>query len=159
MKKWKKIFLVVVGIALVVIACFISWSYGFRQGIRAGALTSSIAEFELLNQHMIDQMAHANCEGAKQAINDHLTLLEKYKDVKGSFISETVYYGDKMLSHLKLARIEEHMGNHAEAESHMTIAKEACVQRKWEDCSEEKIVLFAKRWEEKNPIGCLSSKK
>jgi hypothetical protein len=160
MKNWKKILLAVVGIALVAIACFISWSYGFRQGIRAGGLTSDIAEFTLLNQHMHDQLANANCEGAKQALNDYLKHLEKYKGAEGSLISDpTVYYGDKMLTHMRLARIEEHMGNHAEAQKHMTVAKEACAQRKWEDCSEEKIVSFGKRWEEKNPIGCLSSKK
>jgi hypothetical protein len=108
---------------------------------------------------MTDQLANANCEGAKQALNDYLKHLDKYRDVKGSFISDTVYYGDKMLTHVRLAWIEEHMENHAEAQRHMAIAKEACTQRKWEDCSEEKVVSFAKRWEEKNPIGCLSSKK
>jgi len=159
MKKWKKVLLLFAGIAFVATACFISWSYGFRQGIRAGGLTSNMAEFTLLNQHMTDQLANANCEGAKQALNDYLKHLDKYRDVKGSFISDTVYYGDKMLTHVRLAWIEEHMENHAEAQRHMAIAKEACTQRKWEDCSEEKVVSFAKRWEEKNPIGCLSSKK
>jgi hypothetical protein len=159
MKKWKKVLLLFCGIVLVAIACFISWSYGFRQGIRAGGLTSNMAEFTLLNQHVTDQLANANCEGAKQALNDYLKHLDKYRDVRGSFISDTIYYGDKMLTHVRLARIEEHMGNHAEAQNHMTMAKEACVQRKWEDCSEGKMVSFAKRWEEKNPIGCLSNKK
>ena len=159
MKKWKKVLLLFGGIVLVAIACFISWSYGFRDGIRAGGLTSNMAEFTLLNQHMHDQLANANCEGAKQALNDYLKHLDKFKDVKGSVISDTVYYADKMLTHVRLARIEEHMGNHTQAQKHMAIAKEACGQRKWEDCSEEKMVSFAKRWEEKNPIGCLSSKK
>jgi hypothetical protein len=159
MKTWKKVLILFSAIAVVAIACFISWSYGFRDGMRAGGLTSIMAEFTLLNQHMSDQLANANCEGVKQALNDYLKHLDKYKGIKDSFISDTVYYGDKMLTHMRLARIEEHMGNHAEAQKHMTIAKEACAQRKWEDCSEEKIVSFGKRWEEKNPIGCLSSKK
>ena len=160
MKKWKKILLAVVGIVLVAIACFMSWSYGFREGIRAGGLTSNIAEFELLNQHMIDQLANANCEGAKQALIEYLKHLDKYRDIKGSLISDpTVYCGGKMLTHVRLARIEEHIGNHAQAQKHMAMAKEACAQRKWKGCSEEELVSFAKRWEEKNPIGCLSTKK
>ena len=159
MKRWKKILLVLAGIAAVAIACFMSWSYGFRQGIRAGGLTSNVAEFTPLNQHMTDQLANANCEGAKQALNDYLKHLDKFKDVKGSFVSDTVYYGDKMLTYVRLARIEAHMGNHAQAQEHMAKAKEACVQRKWEDCSDEKMVSFAKRLEEKNPIGCLARMK
>ncbi len=159
MKKWKKVLLAVAGIVLIALACFMSWSYGFRQGIRAGGLTSSMAEFELLNHHMADQLANANCEGAKQALNDYLKHLEKYRGVQGSFISETVYYGDKMLTHVRLARIEEHMENHAQANNHIAMAKEACAQRNWEDCSEEKMISLANRWDEKNPIACLSSKK
>jgi len=159
MKTWKKVLILFSAIAVVAIACFISWSYGFRDGIRAGGLTSSMAELMLANQHISDQMANANCEGVKQALNDFLKLLEKYKDVKGSFISNTVYYGDKMLTHVRLARIEEYMGNSAEAQKHMAIAKEACAHRKWKDCSEEKLVSFAKRLEEKNPIVCLGNEK
>lgn len=159
MKTWEKVLIFFSGIAVLAIACFISGSYGFRHGICAGGLTSNMAEFTLLNQHMTDQLANANCEGVKQALNDYLKHLDKYKGVKGNFVSDTVYYGDKMLTHVRLARIEEHMGNHAEAQKHMTIAKEACAQRKWEDCSEEKMVSFAKRWEERNPIECLSSRR
>ncbi len=160
MKKRKKVLLAVAGIVLLVLACFMSWSYGFRQGMRAGGLTSNMAEFELLRQHMADQLANSNCKGAKQALNDYLKHLEKYRNVQGSLVSDpTVYYGDKMLTHVRLTRIEEHMGNHEQAQKHMTIAKEACAQRRWDDCSDEKMISLAKRWDEKNPIACLSSKK
>ena len=159
MKKWKKILFVAAGIFLVAIACFISWAYGFRQGIRAGGLTSSMAEFNLFHQHLKNNLENASCIGAKEALNDYLKHLEKYKGVKGSFISDTIYYGDMMLTHVRLARIEEYMGNHAEAQNQINIAKEACLQRKWEDCSYEKMVLMTKRLEERNPIGCLSSQK
>ena len=159
MKTWKKVLILFSTMAVVAIACFISWSYGFRDGMRAGGLTSSMAEFMLANQHMADQLANANCEGVKQALIDHLKHLDKYKDVKGSFISGTVYFGDKMLTHVRLARIEEHMGHHAEAQKHLVIAKEACAQRNWTDCSEERLVSFAKRLEEKYPIACLANEK
>ena len=159
MKMWKKVLIICSAIILVAIACIISWSYGFSQGIRAGGLTSSMAELTLINQHMTDQMGNASCEGTKQSINDYLQIIEKYKNVKDGFITETTYYGDKMLGHIRLARIEEYLGNSAEAQKHMAIAKEACTHRKWKECSEEKLVSFTKRLEEKYPIGCISDKK
>jgi hypothetical protein len=159
MKRWKKILLLLAAILLVAIACIISWSYGFRQGIRAGGVTSSMAELMLGNQHMADQMANANCESVKQAINDYLKLIEKYKNIKDGLITETTYYGDLMLGHIRLARIDGQLGNSAEKTKHMALAKEACAHRKWPDCSEEKLIWFAKRMEEKNPIACLSNKK
>jgi len=159
MKTWKKVLLIATGIALVAIACLISWTYGGREGLRAGGLASSMVEFMSLNPHMGDQLANANCEGVKQALNDYLNLLDKYKDMPGSFMSGTVYYGDKMLTHVRLERIEKHMGHHAEAQKHMALAKEACDHRKWDNCSEEKLFSFAKRLEEKNPIACLKDEK
>jgi hypothetical protein len=159
MTKWKRILLLVVGLVLVAIACLVSWSYGFKQDIRAGGLTSSMATVMLANQHMDDQMTNANCEGAKQAINDYLKVIEKYKDNEDGLITKTAYYGDLMLGNIRLARIEERMGNHAQAQKHMTTAKEACGHRNWEDCSEEKLVSFTKRLEEKNPIACLGDEK
>jgi hypothetical protein len=159
MTKYKKILIGVSGILLFAVGCYTSFLYGFRQGIRAGGVTSSMAEVWLFHEHMADQMANANCEGAKKALLDHLALIEKYKGVEGGLISSTVYYGDKMLDHTRLSRIEKQLGNETAAKNHMTIAIEACTQRGWKDCSEEKLIHFSKRLEEKNPIACLSSAK
>ena len=159
MTKWKKILLFFVGIALVTIACFMSWSYGFRQGIHAGGLTSSMAELMLANQHMGDQFTNANCEGVKQAINDYLKLIEKNRGKDDVFMTETTYYGDLMLGNIRLARIEGHQGNTDAEKRYLSIAQEACAHRKWPDCSEEKLIWFSRRLEEKNPIACLSKEK
>lgn len=104
-------------------------------------------------------MANADCEGAKKALLEHLALLEKYKGVKDSLISGTVYCVDKMLDHTRLSRIEKQLGNEAAAKHHMKIAIEACTQCGWKGCSEEKLISFSKRLEEKNPIACLSGGK
>lgn len=159
MNKWKKILILIAGIVLVAVACLFSWSYGFKQGLKAGGLTSSIAELMLANQHMSDQMINADCEGVKQAINDYLKLTEKYKDKDDVLMTETTYYGDLMLGNIRLARIEKHQGNQEAEKKHLAIAKEACSHRKWKDCSEEKIISFAKRLEKNNPITCLPNEK
>ena len=160
MKPWKKVVLSIAVILVVAIACFLSWSYGFRSGMHAGGITREMAEMGVFVGHMDDQMASADCEGAKQAISDFLKLLEKYRDVPDGLITtETSYYGDKMLGHIRLARIESQLGNQDESARHMALAKEACAHRKWKDCSEEKMLSFAKRREEKQPIACLANEK
>lgn len=159
MNKWKKILIVFAGLALVAIACFFSWSYGFRQGMHAGGFTSSMAELMLANNHMADQMANANCDGVKQSINDYLKLIEINRGKDDVFMTETTYYGDLTLMNLRLARIEEHQGNQEEKRRHLAIAQEACAHRKWKDCSEEKLIWFSKQMEKNNPITCLSNEK
>lgn len=157
MNKWKNIFIIIAGLALVASACFISWSYGFRQGIKAGGLTSSIAELMLVNSHVEDQFSNANCEGVRQAINDYIKLIEKYKNKDDVLLTETVVYGDLMRGNLRLARIDRHEGKESERAQHLAIARAACAQRKWTDCSEEKLLWFSKRTDQNHPIACLGN--
>jgi hypothetical protein len=159
MRRWKKVLILVSAIAVVVIACIISWTYGLIQGISMSERTNSMSELMLAKEHMVEQMANASCEGVKQAINDYLKVIERYKDVKDGVTRETIYFGDIMLGHIRLARLEGHLGNSAEKSRHIAIAKEACIHRKVIDCSEENIIRIAKRLEEKNPIACLTNEK
>lgn len=107
---------------------------------------------------MADQMANGTCDEVKKSINDYLTVIEKCKDVKKGVITESTYYADKMLGHVRLARIEEKQGNLKERSKQLQLAKDACVQRHGFDCSEEKLILYEKRFEEKHPIACFASK-
>jgi hypothetical protein len=139
---------------------FVGWFWGFQRGVRAGNLTAELAEFTLANQHIAEQMANADCLALKESLKEYLVLMERYKDFEHNVIlSRTTYYGDKMLTHARLARIERKLGNKKEVENQMKLAVEACKQRGWRDCSEEKIIFFTKKIEEKNPIGCLSDSK
>jgi hypothetical protein len=157
MTKDKKILISIVLVVLIPGLCVISFIYGFRQGIEAGGLSSSLGEFLVFQQYMDAQMANADCAGAKRAINDYLDLVTKYKDKDSSFIKSTTYYGDKMLGHARLSRIERHLKNYTEADSQMEKAMEACSLRNWSDCSEAKLIIYSKKLEEKNPIACLAN--
>ena len=156
MKRWKRVVFSIILLVLVIVACILSWSYGFRKGLLAGGLTREIAELTLIEKHMADQMANAGYEGAKQAIVDYLEMLGRLKGVEGAIITKTSYHADIMLCHVRLARIEKRLGNNQEAARHIQIAKRACIARNWKDCSEEKMILFSQRNERKFPIACLA---
>jgi hypothetical protein len=159
MRPWKKVIIVLSALAVLGIACVISWTYGFRDGMRAGGIGSSTAELMAADRHMADQLANANCDGTRQAIVDYLETIEKNKGVKNGIITETSYQGDKMLGHMRLALIEKKHGNRTEEALHMAIAREACIARKWGDCSDEKLMMYVSRFEEKNPMVCLNNEK
>jgi hypothetical protein len=36
------------------------------------------------------------------------------------------------------------------------MAREACVARKWEDCSDDKLMMYVFRFDEKNPMAFLN---
>jgi len=158
MNNRKKTIVIISVLALAVIICIVSWALGFRNGLRAGGFSSGIAEVMSAGQLMSDQMANGSCDGVKESTIDYLTVIEKYKDVKKGVITESTYYADKMLGHVRLARIEEKQENFKERSRQLQLAKEACVQRHGVDCSEEKLILYEKRFEEKHPIACLANK-
>ncbi len=161
MTKRKKILLGISVIALFVIACGVSYFWGYKDGIfasRFAAMGIDVAQFSLTYQHMVAEMANADCEGVKKALNEYLDLLEKYKKVEATFIvSPRSYLADKALTHARLARVERHLGNSKEASNHLKLAIEACTQLKWKDCSGEKLISITKSTEQQNPIACLSN--
>jgi hypothetical protein len=159
MKKWKIIVIVISAIAVGAIACLISASYAYREGMRASGFSMSSAELWLAGQHMSNQMTAANCEGVKKSINDHLTVMEKYKNSNNILFDEKTYYSDKMLDHLRLSLIENKQGNEKEKLKQLAIAKDACAHNgHFKSCSEESLILIANRFQEKNPIACLNDK-
>ena len=160
MKKVRKLLIILAAVVLLIIVYTVGYFVGFYRGIRAGHLTAEVAEFTVVHEHLADQMANANCLVLKQTLNEYLALLEKYKDFEGGLVmSRTAYHADKMLTHARLARIERKLGNETEARNQMRLAVEACKQRGWQDCSEEKVIFITRKFEEKAPIGCLSNSK
>jgi hypothetical protein len=159
MNTTKKILILIAAIVLISLSGILGWYYGFKSGIQAGGMTKSMADFTLINDHLTDQLANASCEGAKKALIDFIQILERNRNLEGSLVTETSYYVDKMMTHIRLARIEKQLGNKDEEIRHIKIAKEACASRKWPDCSTEKIMTFTKRAETKSPIACLVNEK
>ena len=155
MTKRKKIAIGTAALLLVVTACTLSWFYGFRQGLRAGGLTASMAEIMHNSELYAEELRNANCEGVEKAIIDHLSMIEKHKDNEGSLITGRGFLIDKMLDHTRLSVIENHLGNQQESEAHLDIALEACKELKWKECTEGKLLQFEQRIDEKNPIACL----
>jgi hypothetical protein len=157
MKKVTKISIILLIILILAIACAVCWYIGFKQGVRSGGLLIHVAEIMSAEQHISDQFENANCEGVKQAIQDYLYIIEKYKDVDDSILSDTVYYADKMISHLRLFKIEEYMGNKEESVEQMKLACDACMNRNWKDCSEDNLISYINRLDEKRSIACLEN--
>ncbi len=154
-KKSKVLLLALSGITLVAISSAIGFLYGFRQGLRGNGLMGSMGAMMQAETYMTAQLSNAGCDGVKTALQDYLATLEKYKDVDGSFISGKTYYIDAMIIHTRLARIAKGFHNDQEAADHMKPAVEACGQLDWKDCSEDKLIQFTRKSEEKNPIPCL----
>jgi len=54
----KKILLSFSILIIIGVVSIFSWSYGFKQGIRAGGVSSSLAEFYLFHEHVTDQLSN-----------------------------------------------------------------------------------------------------
>ena len=153
MTKWKIIVLLLV---VSIISAAAGLTIGFREGLKAGGISANLYEMVTSSEHMKAQFANADCEGLKNSLEDFLLMVERYRTVDNPLFTETTYYGDLMITHLRLSRIEKKLGNSNEAQSHMLKAQNACLKRGFKDCSETKLIDFSKRLEEKNPIACLA---
>jgi hypothetical protein len=156
--KWKIGLYITLTIILLIAVFFTGWYVGFRKGLMAGGLSSSMSEFMLFNIHIKDQMENATCEDLKKSLHEYLTMLDKHKNTEYSVLTNTSYYGDLMLSHVRLAQIENKMGNDAEMKNHINFALEACKKRGWKECNEDKLREFISGFDEKISIKCLNER-
>jgi hypothetical protein len=156
MSKWIIILSVLIMIALFITIYFIGWTIGFKEGMQAGDMTRSYVDLTLFNDRFTEQLQNATCEGLKKSLNDYLMVLDKYRDGTSPLITETTYWGDVMITHTRLSRIDKKMGNESSSRQHLQTALNACAQRGWKECSEDKLIEFTKRLEKKFPMACLS---
>ena len=155
MNKSSKIVPTVTICAFFIIGIITAYNFGLKQGFRDGRLSSSMGELVRIEQHITDQMENSTCAGLKSALNDYLVLIENYKDDEDITIRKVLYHQHKMIAHLILAKIDGSAGDRQEALKHIEYAKEACVDRNWEDCTVEKLDQYTKDYLKEHPIACL----
>ena len=128
---------------------------GFHFGIRSGNMLSSTLEYQFFREPILVVLSQGNCQAVKEALKKHISLVNKYKDIPESFFFGSVGSADLILSHTRLARLEQKDGNISIAQEHLKKAKDACNKLEWEDCSEDNMIMISKLFEEKSPIPCL----
>ena len=142
-------------------ACILGLGFlwGFREGVVAGGASASMAELQASSDGMTLQLKEGTCENAKRTTIAYLLFLEKYKGKNELILPARTYHADKMLAHMRLFLIELHEKNAKEAESQLKAAVDACQQAEMKDCSEKNVLLMAEKWNQSQPMGCLSSEK
>ncbi len=130
---------------------------GFHYGMRSGSMLSSALDIELFSGPIQTVLSQGNCQAVREALEKHISLVNKYKDLPGTFFSGAVGYADLTLSYTRLARLERKSGSIAIAQDYLKKAKAACNKAEWKDCSEENILTVSRLFEKKSPIPCLKN--
>ena len=104
-------------------------------------------------------LSYSDCEGVRQALENYLAMLEKHKDDPDSFPSGEIAYADIVVTHARLARVAQKLGDAESARRHIELAIEACGKTRWKQCSEEEIISVSKRLEKNLSIPCIQEEK
>ncbi len=135
----------------------IGLTVGFHFGMKSGNMLSNALDYELLSEPIKIVLSQGNCKAVREALEKHISLVNKHKDLPGSFISGALGFTDLTISYTRLARLERKSGNISIAREYLKKAKDACNKSGLEDCSEENILTISKLFEEKAPIPCLKN--
>lgn len=103
-------------------------------------------------------LANADCDGARKVLTDFLLMIERYRAVDNPLFTLSTYHSDLMITHTRLSRIEDKLGNKKEAEYHLKMAHRACESSSFQNCSRTKLISISQFLEKKNPIACLADK-
>ncbi len=98
------------------------------------------------------QRVEGNANGYREAL---LTFLSALEHVRNStpFYGESVDLADKMLTYLRLARLERKEGKQKESEAYMKQALDICAQLAWKDCQPNRLVEFSEKLDKKGLFG------
>ena len=157
MKRSSKLSLIIIISALFIIVVVASYKIGVKQGIKYGRTYSSIGGLIRLEEQITEQMENANCVGLKKSLNDYLVLIKNYKEDEDLTIRKFLYHQHKMIAHLIIAKIEKSEGKNQKSMKHIEMAKEACVDRNWDDCTTERLDQYAKDYIKDHQIACLKN--
>ncbi len=119
-----------------------------RSMLEANAMMNSMVVLSRHQAHVETQRALGNDNDYKNALLTFSNALDQARSFEDSFFDDKLYYTDKTLTYIRLARLQNKIGNQQEFQKYKNLALSFCSKLHWKDCRYESLVDFSKRLEQ-----------
>ena len=83
-------------------------------------------------------------------------MLDQFEERDGALIAGNLSSFDRFITYVRLTKIARKQGDNVRAAEYLSVARNACDDAKWSDCSEQLIMDITARIDKKLSIKCLS---
>ena len=116
--------------------------------IEANSMMNSMMVLSRHQAYVKTQRTLGNDDDYRNALLTFSNALDQARSYKDSFFDDKLYYTDKTLTYIRLARLQNKIGNQQESQKYENLALSFCSKLHWKDCTYERLVNFSKRLEQ-----------
>jgi len=143
----KKLFLsILIGLCLIGLGFGGGTYFGWTKFGRASRSMERLFGMAGYAQYTAMEYQYAEYAEAKKTLLQYIAVLDSQRETKDlDACDRRMYRVEAMLSHIRLALLEEKNGNTKEADKYLREASKRCQDAHWKDCSLEKIRQVVER--------------
>jgi len=127
--------------------------YSWRSLQQVSAMMDHMMLTTRYAMHAELQRVEGNAKGYREALLAFLSALEHARNLENPLYGESVDLADKLLTYLRLPRLELKVGNQKESKAYMEQALDTCARLSWRDREPDHLVELSEQLDKKGLLG------
>jgi hypothetical protein len=118
-------------------------------------LIGSLGATGMFHDYLKVQLEQGSCNEAAEALLSYERMLDQFKGRDGALVSDSLSSFDRVITYVRLAKIARKQKDDGRASEYLSVARKACEDTKWPDCSEQSVMDKTEMIDRKIHIKCL----
>jgi hypothetical protein len=127
----------------------------FQDAMKKTNLLGSLGVTGMFHEYLKVQLEQGSCSEAAEALLSYERMLDQFKGQDGALVSDSFSSFERVTTYVRLAKIARKQNEDVRASEYLSVAKKACDEAKWPDCSEQSIMAKTEMIDRKIHIKCL----
>src|SRR5437773_6095197 len=140
MKRRTIIILFLTHAALLIGGFYLDKIMTFQDAMKKANFIGSLGATGMFHEYLKVQLEQGSCNEATEALLSYKRMLDQFKDRDGALVSGGLSSFDRVTTYVRLAKIARKQKDDGRASEYLSVAKKACDEAKWPDCSEQSIM-------------------
>jgi hypothetical protein len=142
-------------ITLLVGGFYLGKLLSFRDAMRQANLIGSLGATGMFHEYLRVQLEQGSCSEATEALLSYERMLNQFEGRDGALLSGGLSLFERVTRYVRLAKIARKQNEGVRAAEYLSVARKACDEAKWPDCSEQSIMDKTEMIDRKIHIKCL----
>src|SRR6185312_5563348 len=111
----------------------------FQDAMKKANLIGSLGATGMFHEYLKVQLGQGSCSEAAEALLSYGRMLDQFKGRDGALVSGGLSSFDRVTTYVRLAKIARKQKDNGRASEYLSVARKACKDAKWPDCSEQSV--------------------
>jgi hypothetical protein len=127
----------------------------FQDAMKKAKLIGSLGATGMFHEYLKAQLEQGSCGEAAEALLSYERMLDQFKGRDGALVLGGLSSFERVTTYVRLAKIARKQKDDGRASEYLSVARKACEEAKWADCSEQSVMNKTEMMDRKIHIKCL----